>query len=120
LAEDCKPTVVFKQPQKKDTTRKKEPTIDNGNTEQVTRFPTYGKYVGYINKCGKFDGTGTMYYFVRYQVSPFDSTMTQPNDYVTGNWVNGYLDNGKLKDANGNIKAQLIIGVPETYRDCNK
>jgi hypothetical protein len=61
---------------------------------------------------GKPHGMGTMYYRKSTQISPKDlkNRMAESGDYLTGEFYQGYVVQGKLFDSNNNVKEVVMIG----------
>jgi hypothetical protein len=61
---------------------------------------------------GKPHGMGTMYYRKSTQISPKDlkNRMAENGDYLTGEFYQGYVVQGKLFDSNNNVKEVVMIG----------
>jgi len=78
---------------------------------QTKTFSDGSKYVGEM-KNGKMDGLGTYYYNSEQLISDRDlkKRVASKGDYVTGEWYEGRLVNGKQFDAENNQKAVIIIG----------
>lgn len=88
--------------------------VETGKIEIVSdnelKLP-YGSYKGEI-KNTKAHGMGTVYYKVKTQISPFDDKerTAEPGDYVSGEFYEGQLVQGKWFDKDGKQKGTLIIG----------
>lgn len=88
--------------------------VEKGTVEVVSdnelKF-TFGFYKGEI-KNGKAHGMGTMYYTLGVRISPFDdkARAAEPGDYVSGEFYEGKLVQGKWFAKEGKQKGTLIIG----------
>jgi|GEM_PF-3449051 serine/threonine kinase len=88
--------------------------VEKGKIEVVSdrelKLP-YGSYKGEI-KNAKAHGMGTVYYDVETRISPFDDKvrMAAPGDYVSGEFHEGQLVQGKWFAKDGKQKGTLIIG----------
>lgn len=73
---------------------------------------SYGKYVGEV-KGGYPHGMGRLTYTKGRQINRYDQKARQanPGDYVIGEFVNGFLVQGKHYNAQGELIESLIVGV---------
>lgn len=85
-------------------------TIDDGDG-QGTISTDNGKYEGDL-KDGKASGNGTFRFFKSCLISAKDpqKRVAQTGDYVSGQFYNNQLIQGKWFDKDGNQKGTLIIG----------
>lgn len=132
-------TSASKQSVGKETVSKKQkPANDKGQAKQkaepasTTCFPTgptkagpakaggkgclnlsYGTYVGEI-KNGYPEGMGRLTYSRSRQINRYDKKgrTASAGDYVIGEFVHGFLVQGKHYSANGDLIESLIVGVP--------
>ena len=99
-----------KEEKKADTSSEKEETSGSGSLSL-----SYGKYKGAV-KGGYPNGKGKLTYTTSRRVSKYDSkgTMAEPGDYAEGMFVNGFFTTGKLYSADGEVKAKISTGTPES------
>ena len=90
-----------------------EPKVAAGSAPKGTQSLTVGgnSYKGEVLN-GKPHGMGTMYYKKTTQISPKDmkKRMAEEGDYLTGEFFEGNVVQGKLFDADNNIKEVIMIG----------
>lgn len=92
---------------------KPQPKTDAGSAPKGTLTLNLdgNTYKGEVQK-GKAHGLGTLYYLKSTQISPKDlkKRMAEAGDYVTGEFYEGALVQGKLFDKNNELKEIITIG----------
>lgn len=88
---------------------KSQPTTSSGKSSLNL---SYGKYTGEV-KGGYPHGMGRLTYTKSRQINRYDQKARQanPGDYVIGEFVNGFLVQGKHYNAQGELIESLIVGV---------
>lgn len=106
--EEIKETPVEKAPATKPTTTPSTPSSGTG-----TIAVSGGNYTGEL-KNGKPHGMGTLKYTTRTLISKRDAKgrYAEVGEYITGEFYEGELVNGKLFDKNGDQREALNIGRP--------
>jgi hypothetical protein len=107
-AEDPEPVKVAEP-----TPVKTQPAASNNSAPKGTQTLTIGgnTYKGEVLN-GKPHGMGTMYYKSSMQISPKDlkKRMADAGDYLTGEFFEGNVVQGKLFDAGNNVKEVIMVG----------
>jgi hypothetical protein len=107
-AEDPEPVKVAEP-----TPVKTQPAATNNSAPKGTQTLTIGgnTYKGEVLN-GKPHGMGTMYYKSSMQISPKDlkKRMADAGDYLTGEFFEGNVVQGKLFDAGNNVKDVIMVG----------
>jgi hypothetical protein len=92
---------------------KTQPAATNNSAPKGTQTLSIGgnTYKGEVLN-GKPHGMGTMYYRSSVQISPKDlkKRMADAGDYLTGEFFEGNVVQGKLFDANNTVKEVIMIG----------
>lgn len=72
----------------------------------------YGKYTGAV-KGGKPHGIGTMRYSSSHLIDSRDpkGRVAEAGDYVTGEWNEGRLVQGRWFGSDGNVKGSIMVGM---------
>jgi hypothetical protein len=90
-----------------------EAKVSGGSASKGTQSLSIGgnTYKGEVLN-GKPHGMGTMYYKSSTQISPKDlkKRMAEAGDYITGEFFEGNVVQGKLFDADNNVKEVIMIG----------
>lgn len=88
-------------------TNLKKNKSSNSNTLRLS----YGTYTGAI-KGGYPHGQGRLTYTTSRQINQFDSKgrIANPDEYIIGEFYNGFVVFGKLYDTNGNVITSLNFG----------
>lgn len=107
------PEPVNEAPAKTATNTSSDPKVAGGSAPKGTQSLTVGgnSYKGEVLN-GKPHGMGTMYYKKSTQISPKDlkKRMAEEGDYLTGEFFEGNVVQGKLFDADNNVKEVIMIG----------
>lgn len=107
------PEPVNETPAKTATNSGSETKVSGGSAPKGTQSLTVGgnSYKGEVLN-GKPHGMGTMYYKKSTQISPKDlkKRMAEEGDYLTGEFFEGNVVQGKLFDADNNVKEVIMIG----------
>jgi hypothetical protein len=92
---------------------KTQPAATNNSAPKGTQTLSIGgnTYKGEVLN-GKPHGMGTMYYRSSVQISPKDlkKRMADAGDYLTGEFFEGNVVQGKLFDSGNNVKEVIMIG----------
>lgn len=113
VEEPVKVEPVPVKPEVKEPAKLKE-TVNKSKAptgKQTKNFADGSRYVGEMNN-GKLHGIGTYYFNSDQLISEKDlkERMALKGDYLTGEWYEGNLVNGKLFDSNNNQKSVIFIG----------
>lgn len=93
------------------TTKVKGGGTPNGGNSGTVNLG-YGKFSGSL-KNGKPNGMGTLRYTTAHIIDSRDpkGRMAEAGDYVTGEWKDGKMVQGRWFDSSNNSKGALIIGM---------
>lgn len=102
-------------PEKTEKSVTKEKKTDGSTTYIRPTGPAklgYGSFSGKL-KNGKPNGMGTLRYTSSHLIDSRDpkGRVAQPGDYVTGEWKDGKLVQGRWFGSDNNVKGSLMIGM---------